>query len=183
VSRDRTADLSLQELLGEVADRTPAPGGGAAVAWTVALAAALTEMGAHFGDGGRLAEVASRAALLRARALELADMDAIAYGAVLSTSGDSRAAALSAAADPPLLMARAAAEVAALAAEVVAAGNPNLVGDAAAGAVLAEAACSAAAHLVEIDLAPAPNDPRLAEVRAAVEAAVTARARAQGGPP
>jgi len=181
VFRDRTADLSLAELLADVADRTPAPGGGAAVAWTVGLAAALTEMGARFGSGDRLAEVADRAADIRVQALELADMDAIAYGAVLSTAGDARVAALSAAADPPLLMARAAAEVAALAAEVVASGNPNLVGDAAAGVALAEAACGAAVQLVEIDLAGEPDDPRRAEAQHLARAAAATRAAVGSG--
>lgn len=176
MSREPTADLSLAELLAEVAARTPAPGGGAGAAWTCAMAAALTQMAASFSDGDRMAEVAARAEQLRVQALELADMDATAYGAVLTATGDARQVALSAAADPPLLMARAAAEVAALAAEVAADGNQHLRGDAATGVLLAEGAAQAAADLVRINLSGSPDDTRLADVAAQADAAASARA-------
>lgn len=180
MSRDPVADLSLAELLAEVAARTPAPGGGAGAAWTCAMAAALTQMAASFSEGDRMAEVAARAEQLRSHALELADMDATAYGAVLTATGDARRVALSAAADPPLLMARAAAEVAALAAEVAKDGNQHLVGDAATAVHLAEAAAQAAANLVRINLAGSPDDARLADVATQTDAAASART-AHGG--
>ena len=81
-------------------------------------------------------------------------------------------AALSDAADSPLAVARAAAEVAGLAAEVARTGNRHLRGDAISGAVLAEAACTAAARLAEINLTgpsrrPAPRGGcRAAQARA-----------------
>jgi glutamate formiminotransferase/formiminotetrahydrofolate cyclodeaminase len=61
------------------------------------------------------------------------------------------------AAEPPVAIANAAAEVAELAAETAQVGNPNLVGDAVVGAVLAEAACRGAARLAEINLGEAPE--------------------------
>src|SRR3954471_205243 len=55
--------------LDELAAKTPAPGGGTAAAWAVAMAAALVEMGAGFAD-----LPTAEAAALRARALELAEV-------------------------------------------------------------------------------------------------------------
>ncbi|MGL1400167.1 cyclodeaminase/cyclohydrolase family protein, partial [Vibrio parahaemolyticus] len=40
----------MTDLLGAVASRTPAPGGGSSAAWTCGLAAALVEMAAAFGE-------------------------------------------------------------------------------------------------------------------------------------
>jgi formiminotetrahydrofolate cyclodeaminase len=116
----------------------------------------------------------ARAARLRARALELAEQDLHAYEPVLEASrlpeGDPAreqrlAAALSAASDSPLEIARAAAEVAGLAGAIADEGRASLKGDALAGAELARAACAAAARLVEINLDSQPDDPRLAQAR------------------
>jgi methenyltetrahydrofolate cyclohydrolase len=127
------------------------------------MAAALVEMGAAFAD-----QPTDGAAALRARAVELADAELHAYEPVLEAqrSGDRElaAAALSRAADSPLDIARAAAEVAELGASVAASGKEALKGDALVGVVLAEAACRAAGQLVRINLAGAPGDPRLAEL-------------------
>jgi formiminotetrahydrofolate cyclodeaminase len=69
------------------------------------------------------------------------------------------------------------AEVAALAADAAEHGNPNLRGDAAAGAALAEAGARAAANLVAINLRARPEDGRPA--RAACFAAEAAEAAAR----
>jgi methenyltetrahydrofolate cyclohydrolase len=125
----------------------------------VAIAAALVEMAAQFGelpfDPG-----------LRARALELAEEELHAYAPVLEAqrAGEGVAEALSRAADSPLAIARLAAEVAEAGAHVAASGKESLKGDALAGVVLAEAACRAAGRLVRINLASLPDDPRLAEL-------------------
>ena len=70
---------SVGEVMGLLAARTPSPGGGSAAAITAATAAALTEMAAGFALARApdrvLTELAGRAAELRARLLELADAD------------------------------------------------------------------------------------------------------------
>lgn len=150
-----------------MAARTPAPGGGSAAAWALALAAALVEMAAAFSDR----EVAAD---LRAQALTLADRELSAYGPVLEASrlpkddparSERLGAALSAAADSPLEIARLAAEVEGLARDLAARGNRTLEGDANTAAELAGAARRAAARLVEINLSARPDDPRLGEAK------------------
>jgi formiminotetrahydrofolate cyclodeaminase len=116
-------------------------------------------------------EIAGRAAVLRAQLLEAGDADLRLYKPVLTamrlpandfTRSERLQNALSAASDPPLAIARAAAEVTQLAASVAANSKPSLRGDALAGAALAEAAVRAAARLVEINLRDRVEDPRLA---------------------
>jgi formiminotetrahydrofolate cyclodeaminase len=80
----------------------------------------------------------------------------------------------------PLAIAETGAEAAELAATLAREGRRSLEGDATAGALLAEAATRAAVRLVEINLAGAPDDPRLAEARACAERAWAARRRALG---
>jgi methenyltetrahydrofolate cyclohydrolase len=159
------ADKTLAELLAEIAAATPAPGGGSTAAVACALAAALLEMSAGPPH--------ERAAALRARALELADADLESYAPVLEAQrrGEPLGPALAAAAETPLAVAEVGCEVAELAAEVARAGRPALEGDAATAALLAEAATRAAARLVELNLARAPDDVRL---RAAAEYAARA---------
>jgi formiminotetrahydrofolate cyclodeaminase len=173
------SERSLRDVLADVAAPTPAPGGGTSAALACALAAALVEMSAGVPH--------ERAAALRARALELAEADLGSYGPVLEALRLPRddparagrvAAALSAAADTPLAIAEAAAEVAEAAAAFAVDGRPSLHGDAATGALLAEAATAAAVRLVELNLAELPDDPRLARARAAAAAAAAARERA-----
>lgn len=186
------ADLPLSELLESVAARDPAPGGGCSAAWACALGASLVEMASAFTIGkrgyedvaARMAELRARAGELRARALVLAERDAASYAAVIDAyrhphDEHGRAtridAALSEAAEAPLATAEAAAEVAALAAEVTVHGNPNLRGDARTGALVAEAASRAAATLVEINLADQPGDDRIARARELAQHASAAR--------
>jgi formiminotetrahydrofolate cyclodeaminase len=85
-----------------------------------------------------------------------------------------RRAAKAVAAEVPLGIAETAAAVAELARSLAAAGRPGLVGDALAGADIAAGAARAAARLVEINLADAPDDPRVARARAAVARAAGA---------
>jgi formiminotetrahydrofolate cyclodeaminase len=161
-----SAERRFGELLDEVAARTPAPGGGSATAWAGAVAAGLTEMSAEFAGAGA---ASARAAALRAELLASGERELHAYEPVLAAQragGEGLTDALSAAAEPPLAIARATVEVAELAAELAASGRPSLTGDAVAGALLAEAAAQSAARLVELNLARVPGDPRLAEVGA-----------------
>ncbi len=165
---------TVRELLDALAERTPAPGGGAAAACAGAFGAALTEMAARFslaqGDvGAPMADVLERAGELRARLFELGEVELRAFEPVLAAQrlprdDPERAARLqsarSAAAQPPFEIAEATAEVAELGAELSRTGNPNLEGDAVAGVLLAEAACRAAARLVEINLPEGEEDHR-----------------------
>ncbi|MCT2584204.1 cyclodeaminase/cyclohydrolase family protein [Actinophytocola gossypii] len=147
--------LSVGGLLERVAARTPAPGGGAVAALTGASAAALVAMAARFSG-----EPADRAEALRAELEPLADADAAAYTAVLAArrlprDDPNRAAriadAMTEATEVPRRVAAAATEVAELAAALVERGNPNLVGDARVGELLARAAADAATALVRIN--------------------------------
>jgi methenyltetrahydrofolate cyclohydrolase len=189
------ADRSFGELLEAIAAETPAPGGGCAAAYAGALAAALVEMSAKFtlvresysDRHPRMASINARAQALRAELVELGERDLEAYAPVLETlrlpeADTERAArlraALSAAAQSPLAVARAAAEVAALGAETAEGGNRHLAGDAITGALLAEAACQAAAALVEINLAGPPGDARVSEAAELAHQAQNSREKA-----
>ena len=168
-------DDGLKEFLDAVPARTPAPGGGAVAAIALALAAGLTAMAARFApdDWTRRAEIVGRAEELRTRAEPLADADAEAYGAwMASRSAEDRDRTIAI----PLELAAVAAEVAELAVAVAEEGNPNVSGDAAAGADLAAAVASIAARLVQINARA--DDERVAEARRHAGAAAQAAARA-----
>ncbi|MEA2291426.1 MAG: methenyltetrahydrofolate cyclohydrolase [Solirubrobacteraceae bacterium] len=141
------------------------------------------------GSAGGGEAATGRARELRERALALADADLTSYAPVLEAArlpredpgrADALRAALSEASTVPLAIAEAAAEVAELAADRAREGKRSLEGDATAGALLAEAATRAAARLVEINLAGAPDDERLARARDCAERAAAARRRALG---
>lgn len=155
--------------------RTPAPGGGAVAAVALSLAAGLTGMAARFApdDWERRAEVVGRAEELRARAEPLADADAEAYGAFMAARTDESVERIVAI---PFELGGLAAEVAQLAAAVAAEGNPNVSGDAAAGADLAAAVASIAARLVAINARG--GDARIREARDHVARAAAAAKRA-----
>ena len=166
-SSDSLASLSVAGLLDAVAARTPAPGGGAVSALAVALAAGLTEMAARFAAGEEAA--AARAAELRAQATQLGDEDAAAYARFLHDRDPGPIAAI------PLRVAELAAETAELAARLAAEGNPNLRGDAAAGA-----AAASSALLVRINLEGSPGDERVARAAELAAAAAASAALALG---
>jgi methenyltetrahydrofolate cyclohydrolase len=176
------AEQTVGELCETVAAETSAPGGGSVAAIAGALAASLVAMGARFSDQWEdAAGTVAQAEALRARLLPLADEDANAYENFLLARRMSREVepevrdaaigdALSRAADVPLAIAEAAHDVASLAADLADRGNPNLRGDAATAALLAEAAVRATANLVEINLATREDDERIARARDLVEA-------------
>jgi methenyltetrahydrofolate cyclohydrolase len=183
-------DLTVRDLLDAVAADTPAPGGGAGAALGAALAAALTGMAARF-SGEPYAAAAEAADTLRRRAAPLADADGAAYRDFLAAlrlprddDPDGRAAAVrrarDAATDVPLEIGEIAAGVAELAAELAAGGNPNLRGDAVAGALLAAAAAGTAAQLVAANLGAGSADPRLRRARELAAAATAEAGRATG---
>lgn len=152
------ARLPIAAFADAVGERTPAPASGSATAVAAALAAALVELVARFSGDEQALEEALR---LRGELLVLADEDASAYAEFMRTrSDDARERTI----DVPLELAEAAAALVRLADRLEDAGNPRLVGDAAAAGLLARACVRVAARLVELNLA-APDDPRGARAR------------------
>lgn len=181
----------LDRFLDELESPAPSACGGTAAAATAAMAAALVTMvargSAGWADG---AGVASQARALRARLTSLGADDAAAFEQVMVTMRDAAGTpeqrdfalgtALVHAAEVPLRIAEASADVTELAAAAAAEGSPQLRPDATAAAALAEAATRAAAHLVEINLAIVPGDRHSARATLLASAAAEARARALG---
>lgn len=170
-------DDTLGAFLDRVADRQPAPGGGAVAAIAVSLAASLVVMTARFsvglmdarevGSGGRFVDEAEA---LRVRAAALADDDAQAYGAVIAAYALARESAdasvgqqairtaMVRATEIPLEIASVGAETARLAALLVSEGKQDLQGDAVTALLLAAGATRSAAQLVRINVAAVGGD-------------------------
>jgi formiminotetrahydrofolate cyclodeaminase len=191
VDHSRLPELSCRELLDLVASEERVPAGGSSTALVVAIAAGLVAKAARLSRsewleaGGAVAQ----ADTLRARALSLAQADAVAYEDALATlkgidevKSDRRDAAIQDAlirsAEIPLLISQTACDVSLLAADVAEAGNPELAADAAVAALLAGAAARAAGHLVEVNLATVPEDERSARGEVLASKAATAAKRA-----
>jgi formiminotetrahydrofolate cyclodeaminase len=175
----------LASFLDDVAGATPAPGGGSSAAFALALSAALVEMAASLV---RDSDAAARAAALRAEALEAAEAELSSYAPVLEAvrlprDDPLRAArledALLDASRTPLATAERAADAAELGAAMARASSPSVRGDAVTGVLLAEAACAAAAGLVEINLTRQPQAPELERAREAVVRSARARSEAE----
>jgi methenyltetrahydrofolate cyclohydrolase len=183
--------LQLEELLGEVASADPAPGGGFVAGVAVAMAAGLVTMAARL-SGERWADAggaAAQAEALRSRAAGLAERNTEAYLQAVAALKDDRAPepggrddqiarALEQAAEIPLEIADAAADVASLAAAVAESGEPSLRADVAIAALLSVAAAQGAQTLIEVNLGTTSADERVAEVRELVAAASAAAQRA-----
>jgi formiminotetrahydrofolate cyclodeaminase len=166
-------DQKLGDFLDRLADRVPAPGGGAVAALHAAQGAALLGMVARYTTGERYAEhqvtisrIITEVDELRGIALRLAEADADAFTAVtdaygLPKSTEEEKAARSAAigqalvnaAWPPAQVISVAGMVVDLAEALVAIGNPNVISDVAAAAEAARAAAATARVNVEINLA------------------------------
>jgi formiminotetrahydrofolate cyclodeaminase len=190
-AKDDVLSLSVGELLAQVSARTPAPGAGAVAAVVVGLAAGLASMAGRFSDGhwDGATSAAESAEALRRRAEPLAAKDGQSYAAVLAAyrlteqpgshaRAGAIASALVGAAEVPLEVAAIGAGVARIAADLVEHGNPNLRGDAAAGALFAGAGARVAAALVAINLASAADDRPVTEAAAHAAAAGEAAERA-----
>ncbi len=181
-------ELRLDELLESLAGDTPAPGSGSVAALVVAAAAALVAKAARrspdWQDGPG---IAAQAEMLRLRAAELVDVDAIVLAearALLAGdgSGDGDHAlggALGRAAEIPLQIGQLAADIGALAAVAAEHGGDSHA-DAAAAAALAAGAALAAAHLVEINLGVVQGDERTAVARAFASWAAASAEQALG---
>jgi formiminotetrahydrofolate cyclodeaminase len=190
-SAEGLESLSLTGLLDALEAPAPSPSGGSAAAIAGAMAASLVTLVARRSPGWRDADgVAAQAVMLRERLVDLAAEDARAFAAAMEALSAARGTeggrdhllgvALERAADVPLLIASACADLAELAALAAFEGAPTLQPDATAAAVLAEAAAVSCAHLVRVNLATLPDDTRVLEAEASADVAALARARALG---
>jgi methenyltetrahydrofolate cyclohydrolase len=182
--------LSLPALLEELAAPHEVPGAGSALALTLATAAAVVQMAARLSPESWIdaAGVAAQAEALGERATRLVDEDADAYRRAL----DARAAAdetakpeqrdwslgqiTAAAAEPPLALARLAADLAELCAAAGDRVEPRVRADVVAAAALAAAVARGAQELVAVNLTALQDDPRVDEAtKLAAAAAAAAR--------
>jgi formiminotetrahydrofolate cyclodeaminase len=172
-------DLTLAEWLEELATSQGIPGGGTALAVVASTVAAVLAMIARVSEQPALA---AQAETLRARTAPLAQLDADTYEAALiardTTEGltpeqrDWRIGqAFAAAAEPPLEIARAGADLAELAAVLAGSGDPRVRADAIAAGALAAAVTRGAVALVEVNLTAVAGDPRIAEAEQLADAA------------
>lgn len=164
---------ALDAFVGRVASASPTPGGGSVAAHAGALGAALAQMVAGLTVGKKkyatvqdqVKELSARASGLRRRLAVLVERDAAAFEQLRSayqmpSEGEEANAVrdaairegLFAAAEVPLETARAAVEVAEIAATLAEIGNTNAVTDAAVAALMAEAACKGAVLNVRINV-------------------------------
>ena len=166
-------DEKIGDFLDQLAERVPAPGGGAASALQAAQGAALLGMVARYTTGEKYAEhqvtigrIIAEVDELRAIALRLAEADADAFLAVTDAyrlpkdteeQQAGRAAAISQAlanaAWPPAQVISVASMVVDLAEALVVIGNPNVLSDVAAAAEAARCAAATARVNVEVNLA------------------------------
>lgn len=166
-------DETIGDFLNQLAERVPAPGGGAASALQAAQGAALLGMVARYTTGETYAEheatigrIITEVDELRAIALRLAEADSDAFRAVTdayrlprSTADEQtarRAAigqALVNAAWPPAQVINVAGMVVDLAEALVVIGNRSVLSDVAAAAESARAAAATARVNVEVNLA------------------------------
>ncbi|MEV5888889.1 cyclodeaminase/cyclohydrolase family protein [Nonomuraea fuscirosea] len=170
-------DLTIVDFLSELADRVPAPGGGATAALHAAQAAALLGMVARYTTGEKytahaetVVAVIAETDTLRARALKLAEEDAAAFTAVTDAyrlpKGEERsgaiARALAGAAEPPARVVETATRVVELCELLLPICNRNVVTDVAAAAEAARAALTTGRVNVEVNLGGV-QDERLRE--------------------
>ena len=164
---------SLSGFVASVASANPVPGGGSVAAHAGALAAALAQMVTGLTIGKKkyaAVEAEMKEAALKAVALgntlaSLVKRDAEAYSLVseahklpkepadaAARRNEAVTSALLKAAEVPLETARAAVEVAKIAALVAEKGNTNAITDAGVAALLAEAACKGADYNVRVNV-------------------------------
>jgi methenyltetrahydrofolate cyclohydrolase len=176
---------TIEAFLGELADRVPAPGGGATAALHAAQAAALLAMVARYSDGPKydaelMGGLVRRADQLREEALALAEADAAAFGAVAEAyrlpkgtdeEKQARSAAIAeavaGAARPPADVVRLARVATEMAEELLPTGNRNVITDVAAAAEAARAAAVTARVNIEVNLRGIKDPSLVDEFRAA----------------
>jgi len=162
-------DFTPYDLLAATAGATPTPGGGSSAAAAGALAAALTEMVANLTVGRKKyadfevegQRILARAAAIRQELAACVMADAAAFDQLMAAwrnkeldeaaKATAVEAATAHAGELPLRVARLSLEAAQLAQAMTANGNSNAITDAAAGAVLAQAAVQIAGMNVRIN--------------------------------
>ena len=170
---DQITELPARTLIERLATSEPTPGGGSASALAGAMGAALVQMVVALTSGrpsasaseAELTEIAAAAAVSQSELLNLAELDALAYAAVIRArrlpretkrERDARAVQVAAATREatraPMHVARLAATVFELAERMAPIGNPNAVSDVGVAALLAAAAIRGAALNVRINL-------------------------------
>jgi formiminotetrahydrofolate cyclodeaminase len=154
-----TVAVPIESFLGRLAEGSPTPGGGAAVALVTATAAALVAMVARVAlaraDDAELREIADAADRARRQALALVSEDADAYAAVVAArrGGDpSSAAALTRATEAPLAVARTSGTVLDLAATLAPRARPATRSDLRVAVGLAHATLHGAADTARANL-------------------------------
>jgi methenyltetrahydrofolate cyclohydrolase len=175
-------DLSVAELLNEVASDRRSPGGGPVLALTLALAAGVVAMAARVSgtDWVDAADAAAQADALRLQAAALADRDAEAFERALAVLDAAEAIeperrdeeigrVFAAAAEPPLEIGEVARDVARLAAEAAVRADQRVRPDAIAAASLAAAVATGAAELVAVNLTATRTDERVVRARELAE--------------
>ncbi|WP_432052174.1 cyclodeaminase/cyclohydrolase family protein [Streptomyces xiamenensis] len=177
-------DQTISEYLSQLADRVPAPGGGAAAALHAAQGAALLGMVARYTTGEKYAEhrdaverIIARTDTVRSAALRVGEEDAAAFTAVIDAyrlpkgeRAEAVAHALAGAARPPAEVVGLARAVVELATELLPMGNRNVVTDIAAATEAARAAATTARINVEINLGGIKDEALRAELTAVVAA-------------
>jgi methenyltetrahydrofolate cyclohydrolase len=192
-------DETIGDFLDRLADRVPAPGGGASAALQAAQGAALLAMVARFSTGEEYAghqatidRIIAEADELRAIALRLGEADAEAFAAVASAyrmpkstdaeleeRSEAIAKALANATWPPAKLIGVASMVVDLAGALVTIGNPNVLSDVAGAAEAARAAVATARVNVEINLAGVKDEQTSLEMIADADKADDIIARAE----
>ena len=192
-------DEKISDFLARLADRVPAPGGGAAAALHAAQAAALLGMVARYSTGERYAKhkriierIITETDELRSTALRLAEDDTAAFTAVadayqLPKDTDKAKAARSAAVataligagEPPAEVIAAARVAVELAEELLPIGNRNVITDIAAATEAARAAATTARVNVEINLGGITDEQARAELAAEADKVDDIAARAE----
>lgn len=186
---ERLTELRVRELVERLATKDPVPGGGSAAALAGAMGAALVRMVVELTLGRAASEsaevvgdIGTAAAAWQSELLNLADLDANAYGAVArarrlphGTELETQArdvqvaAAMREATRVPLEMMRAASAVLELAAELAPLGSRHAISDVGVGAALASAAVRGAALNVRINLPHLRDEELRAEASATLE--------------
>ncbi len=188
---DRLTELTVRDLVERLASKDPAPGGGSAAALAGAMGAALVRMVVELttapvnpaNAGNELTEIGAAAATWQSELLNLAELDANAYRAVVQarrlprgTEREIRARDIQVAATvreatrAPLATIRAARAVLELAERLAPIGSRHAISDVGVGGMLATTSARGAALNVRINLPYVEDRGLHAEATAILEA-------------